>query len=218
MEGLFITLEGPEGAGKSTQIELLNSYLTKKGYQVVQTREPGGTTVGDRIREILLDNNLNNLEPKTELLLYCASRAQHILEVIKPALLEGKIVLCDRFSDATLAYQGYGRKIDIELIQQINRLSTAGLKPDLTFILDIDSEEGLHRAKGLDKDGFELGIGDRIENEKLEFHKRVRSGYLDLAKMEDRFEVIDANHSVDDIFKVLVQKLEERLVENEDSK
>lgn len=133
MKGLFITLEGPEGAGKSTQIELLNKYFSEQGYEVVQTREPGGTEIGSRIRNILLDSNLDNLEPKTELLLYAASRAQHVNEVIKPALKEGKVIICDRFSDATLAYQGYGRRLDKDLILKLNQMATGGLEPDLTF-------------------------------------------------------------------------------------
>jgi dTMP kinase len=218
MNGLFITLEGPEGSGKTTQIKLLNSYLTEIGYNVVQTREPGGTKVGDRIREILLDSQLEDIKPKTELLLYSASRAQHVTEVIKPALKEGKVVLCDRFSDATLAYQGYGRQINKDLIKGVNEVATGGLKPDLTFLLDIEPEVGLVRAKNLAKDSTEVGIGDRIENEDLTFHQQVRAGYLNLAKKEERFEVVDAKQSVDEIFQYLIGKLEERLRIYEDSK
>ncbi|KXS45828.1 MAG: dTMP kinase [Candidatus Frackibacter sp. T328-2] len=218
MKGLFITLEGPEGAGKSTQIDLLASYLLKKGYQVVKTREPGGTKVGDRIREVLLDDKLHNLQPKTELMLYSASRVQHVIEVIKPALGEGKVVLCDRFSDATLAYQGCGRQLNMELIKRLNLMSTTGLQPDITFILDIKPEVGLQRARDLAQDNSEKGVGDRIEKEKISFHQRVRNGYLDLAKQEDRFEVIDAHQDVETIFKRLVNRIEKRLISDEDSK
>lgn len=209
MKGLFITLEGPEGAGKSTQIELLNKYFSEQGYEVVQTREPGGTEIGSRIRNILLDSNLDNLEPKTELLLYAASRAQHVNEVIKPALKEGKVIICDRFSDATLAYQGYGRRLDKDLILKLNQMATGGLEPDLTFLLDIEPEEGLLRTKN--------EVRDRIEREDLSFHQQVRDGYLKLAEKKSRFEVIDGSQSIENIFDNLIETLEERLELNEDS-
>ncbi|MBM7623943.1 dTMP kinase [Sporohalobacter salinus] len=210
MKGLFITLEGPEGAGKSTQIELLSEYFNECGYKVVTTREPGGTEVGNRIRKILLDSDLDNLESKTELLLYAASRAQHVIEVIKPELKKGKVVICDRFVDATMAYQGFGRKLDKDLIQELNRLATGGLEPDLTFLLDIESEKGLLRTKGKAK--------DRIESEDLFFHQQVRNGYLKLAKEKSRFEVIDGSQDIKSVSASLIKSLEARLEINEDSK
>ncbi|MCK8824502.1 dTMP kinase [Fuchsiella alkaliacetigena] len=214
MEGLFITLEGVEGSGKSTQIEVLAKYLIQKNYSVLKTREPGGTEIGDRIREILLDTNLDNLSDKTELLLYFASRAQHVVEVIKPSLQKNKVVLCDRFGDSTLAYQGYARGIGLELIKELEQLTIGDLKPDLTFLLDIDPEVGLARARNLTKAKF----GDRIESETIEFHQRVRAGYLNLAKNNNRFEIINANLAKEKVSAELLKRLKVRLEDYEDSK
>ncbi|MGM0471062.1 MAG: dTMP kinase [Bacillota bacterium] len=213
MKGLLITVEGPEGAGKTTQLKLLASDLEELGYEVLSTREPGGTKVGDRIRSILLDSQLSNLEAKTELLLYAASRAQHVTEVIKPALKAGKVVLCDRFIDATMAYQGYGRKLDQGLIKQLNEIATAGLEPDLTLLLDIVPEVGLRRAKksSQELDGS-LVAGDRIEQEKLNFHQQVREGYLELAaRFNERFVVIDANDDQEEVHRQLIATVKGRL-------
>jgi dTMP kinase len=192
MRGSFITFEGIEGTGKSTQIALLAKHLTALGKSVVLTREPGGTPIGDQVRRVLLDPANSALDPKAELLLYAASRAQHLAELIAPALAAGKVVLCDRFSDATLAYQGYGRGIDRELIISLDRLVTGGMRPDLTVLLDIKTAAGLARARsrnstaGLESEG-------RFENEELAFHDRVRQGYLALAKQDPgRFRIIDA--------------------------
>ena len=148
MMGTFITFEGIEGSGKSTQISLLANYLTARGIRHVLTREPGGTVIGDQIRKILLDPANRLLDPTAELLLYGASRAQHLREIILPALASGMIVLCDRFSDATLAYQGYGRGLDIELIRSLDRIVTAGMRPDLTVLFDIEAIRGITRARG----------------------------------------------------------------------
>ncbi|OGQ34385.1 MAG: dTMP kinase [Deltaproteobacteria bacterium RIFCSPHIGHO2_12_FULL_43_9] len=204
MKGLFITLEGVEGCGKSTQIRLLSRFLTEKGIAHVVTREPGGTEIGDKVRKILLDVSNLRMEPLTELLLYAASRAQHVLEVIRPAILGGKIVLCDRFFDSTLAYQGHARGIDPELVKRSIEIATDGLKPDLTFLLDIPAEVGIERAT-------KKGV-DRLEGEDLVFHKRVRQGFLGLAKNEPhRILVVDATCGVDELQTKLRHILEEKL-------
>jgi dTMP kinase len=183
MPGTFITFEGIEGSGKSTQITLLHAHLTQNGFEVTLTREPGGTPVGDRIRKILLDPANKALDPTAELLLYAASRAQHISEVILPALAAGRIVLCDRFSDATLAYQGYGRGLSIQMIGELDRIVTAGLKPQLTILFDIDARTGLGRARGRNtRKGLQAEA--RFENENITFHTRVRDGYFLLASRE----------------------------------
>jgi dTMP kinase len=183
MPGTFITFEGIEGSGKSTQITLLYDYLTRSGRTVALTREPGGTAIGDRIRKILLDPANKTLDPTAELLLYAASRAQHIREVIQPALDSGRIVLCDRFSDATLAYQGYGRGLSIQVIGELDRIVTARLRPHLTVLFDIDARTGLGRARGRNaKKG--LAAEARFENEDIMFHTRVRDGYFLLASSE----------------------------------
>ena len=196
MRGRFITFEGVEGSGKTTQISLLADYFREAGKQVTLSREPGGTAIGDQIRKILLDPGNKSLDPTAELLLYSASRAQHLREVIIPALDAGRIVLCDRFSDATLAYQGYGRGLDLEKIAALDRIVTAELRPHLTLLLDIESEAGLSRARGRNaSSGLELEA--RFENEALAFHERVRRGYLALAKREtDRMRVVDASRAV----------------------
>lgn len=182
--GTFVTLEGPEGAGKTTQVKLLSKQLTKLGVPHVVTRDPGGTPLGKQVRRILLTPGIN-VAPMTELLLYQADRAQHVAEVIKPALEEGKLVLCDRFIDSSIAYQGYGRNIDMKLIKDLNELSTGGLRPVLTILFDIQSEDGLSR--------LHPGGHDRIEREALDFHTRVRKGYLELAELEpERWRILDA--------------------------
>jgi dTMP kinase len=182
-KGFFITFEGCEGCGKSTQSNLLYQYLKKKGLNVVHTREPGGTRAAESIRKVLLDPR-NSITPLAELLLYEASRAQHAAEVILPALKAGSIVICDRFTDATLAYQGYARGLDLDTIQKLNRIATQGLVPDLTILLDIAVEEGLAKARGLKKGSF--ATGDRLEREDVSFHRKVRKGYLALARKEPK--------------------------------
>lgn len=201
MQGIFITFEGIEGSGKSTQISLLHDYLLAQGRRVTLTREPGGTPIGDKIRNILLDPANKALDHMAELLLYAASRAQHLSEVILPSLAAGNVVLCDRFSDATLAYQGYGRGMSIPVIQELDRIVTAGLKPQLTILLDIDARTGLGRARGRNaKKG--LHGEARFENEDIAFHTRVRDGYFLLANQEpQRIKLVNAARSPEDVFK-----------------
>lgn len=191
MRGPFITFEGIEGSGKSTQIALLAKHLTESGMRITLTREPGGTPIGDQIRKILLDPANGMLDPTAELLLYAASRAQHLHEIIQPSLAEGTAVLCDRFSDATLAYQGKGRGLDQEIIRSLDRIVTAGLRPDLTLLFDIDPALGIARARGRNENrGLEAEA--RFENEELAFHDRVRQGYLALAAQEPaRIRIVD---------------------------
>ncbi len=182
--GLFITFEGIEGCGKTTQIGHLASYLNERNHPFLLTREPGGTLIGDRIRQILLSSENARMEPLTELFLYLAARTQHIREIILPALREGKTVLCDRFADATLAYQGYGRGLDLNWIEEIQQPIVAEVKPHLTFLLDLPVEEGLKRAwKRMENQKVKE---DRFEKENLSFHERVREGYLVLARKDPR--------------------------------
>lgn len=193
MTGTFITFEGIEGSGKSTQIALLANYLTARGIRNVLTREPGGTLIGDQVRKILLDPANRSLDPAAELLLYAASRAQHLREIILPALANGMTILCDRFSDATLAYQGYGRGLDIEMIRSLDRIVTTGMRPDLTILFDIEATMGISRARGRNN-SLGLEAEARFENEALAFHDRVRQGYLKLVAQEpDRIRIVDAS-------------------------
>ncbi len=175
MKGKFITFEGSEGSGKSTQSKLLCGYLKKKGYKVIFLREPGGTKISEKIRQILLDNKNDGMSRECEMLLYMAARAQLVREVILPALKSAKIVVCDRFLDSTLAYQGYGLGLGIKAIKYIGNIATAGLKPDLTVFLDLPIEKGLRHRKFKE---------DRIEKRALSYHSRVRRGYLKLAGLE----------------------------------
>ena len=175
--GLFISLEGGEGSGKSTQGRLIKRYLVQKGYQVITTIEPGGTEIGNQIRDILLSPSNKKMIPLTELFLYLSSRAQIVQEIIQPALTQGKAVLCDRYADSSVAYQGVGRKLGVDRVKRFNSIATTGLEPDLTFFFDIDPKLGLsRRAKSA------RGKMDRLEKERLAFHHRVRKGYLALAK------------------------------------
>jgi len=202
---MFITFEGSEGSGKTTQAKLLTQALQKKGFDVIHTHEPGGTKISEKIRKILLEPENSNISALTELLLYLSSRAQHVDEVIKPALDSGKIVICDRFVDATLAYQGYGRGLNKELIQKLNSEVSQGIKPDLTFVLDIDPAEGLKKAINLHKDIYPAGKGDRIEQEQLEFHHRVRDGYLEMAKQEpQRIKIIPRQKDISQIHQIIL--------------
>jgi dTMP kinase len=178
---LFITLEGPEGSGKTTHAKLLKDYLVDAGYSVVHTREPGGNPVAEAIRHILLSPD-NRVHPITELLLYEAARNQHTQDVIIPALGSDRVVICERYTDATVAYQGYGRGIDLKIVASLNRIATDGIKPDLTIYLDIDADEGLAKARR--KDDFV--DGDRMEKESVVFHRKVRQGYLKSARRESR--------------------------------
>ena len=177
MKGKFITFEGSEGCGKSTQSRLLAQFLKHKGYKVLHLREPGGVKISEKIRKILLDCKNDSMSAECEMLLYMAARAQVVKEIIKPALGKGIIVVCDRFLDSTLAYQGYGLGIDVQLIKEIGQFATQGIKPDITIFLDLPIKHGLrHRKDCL----------DRIEKRPLSYHSRVRNGYLTLAKREPR--------------------------------
>ena len=198
MKGLFISFEGIEGTGKTIQSRLLYEYLVKNGYNVILTEEPGGTRIGLKIRNVLLSVENKEITPVTELLLYNASRAQHLKELILPALNEGGIVITDRFSDSTVAYQGYGRGIDLKLIDSLERMVTEGLKPDITLLLDLDVETGLLRNKGINKT-------DRLELEDIEFHKRVMDGYRQIAAREpERIKLIDGSGSIEEIQRKII--------------
>lgn len=193
----LITFEGIEGSGKSTQIRLLESYLRDQGKEVVVTREPGGCRIADDIRRILLDPSNHRLCATAELLLYAAARAQHVNEVLRPALARGAVVLCDRYIDATVAYQGYGRGLDQQLITQLNAVASDNLIPDLTLIFDLPVEIGLSRA--LSRNAATTANEGRFEAESLIFHSRIRDGYLQLTKEAGRFRVIDANGTPDTV-------------------
>ena len=209
---LFITFEGVEGSGKTTQIDRLKRYLTRKGIPCKVTREPGGPPISEKIRKILLDPDHREMLPLSELFLYEASRAQHIKEVIKPFLKKGGVILCDRFNDATLAYQGYGRKTDRELIRKLNRLSSQGIKPDLTFLLDCPSDIGLKRALQRNRTLKNEREG-RFEKEKIQFHHRVRKGYLAIARKEPRrVKVIDTRAGEEKVFEKIREIVDELLV------
>ena len=197
MTGKFITFEGGEGCGKSTQIKLLAAALEEHGYDVLQVREPGGTVVGERIRDILLAKESTALDSMAELMLYEAARAQICYEVIRPALDAGKIVLCDRFYDSTIAYQGHGRGLDVALIRKLNEAAVDGLAPDMTLMLFIDPVEGLRRAMGVTGGD---GEGDRIEAAGLAFHQRVHDGFARIAMEEpDRVFVVGAQGSIEEV-------------------
>ncbi len=205
---MFITLEGIEGSGKTTQIGYLVGFFENRGNPCVTTREPGGTAIGNKIRAILLDPERKDMDAKTELLLYMADRAHHIHSLIKPSLSAGKTVLCDRYFDATLVYQGYARGLDIGLIKKLHSLLFDDLKPDVTILLDLPPQLGLKRAWKQLTNGQRSNKEGRFEEEKLEFHQRVRAGYLELAKAEpERFHIIDAaqdEHLVrDNILKII---------------
>jgi dTMP kinase len=191
--GIFVTFEGGEGVGKTTQIALLARAFEKEGRRVVVTREPGGSALANRIRSLLLDPKMHGLVPLAELFLYEASRAQHVHDVVAPALAAGRVVICDRFADSTIVYQGAGRKLGAALVASLNQVATGGLKPDLTLLLDLDPRIGLARVGA-------RGILDRMEKEKLTFHRALRKGYLALAKKEPRrVKVMDASQSRDQL-------------------
>jgi dTMP kinase len=201
--GTFLTLEGPEGAGKTTQSRLLVEYLRDAGHTVVHTREPGGTPIGEQVRTLLLDPAHREMAARTEMLLFAASRAQLVADVIVPALAQGALVVCERYVDASVAYQGVGRGLGVEAVRSVNAAATGGLSPDLTLLLDVDPAAGLRRAHGSSRaseaeSGW--GGGDRLEREAPAFHARVREGFLALARNEPhRIRVIDARGPVDDV-------------------
>jgi len=202
--GIFISLDGVEGCGKSTQAKLLADYMRKLSYTVVLTREPGGTPIAEQIRGILLDPKNAKMTITTELLLYLASRAQHTSEIIIPALSDGKVVICERFSHATFVYQGYVRGFDLSILKQINKVATGGLEPDLTLILDIDPKIGFSRKSGTSP--------DRIEKEDIEFHNKVREGYIKIAHEDPlRMKIINAENSIQHVHLCIKGQVEQKL-------
>jgi dTMP kinase len=204
--GLFITFEGPEGSGKTTQMHLLARYLQAGGYEPLITREPGGTPIGDRVRAILLDPVHEEMAASTEFLLFSAARAQHVRQVIAPYLAQGGIVLCDRFADSSLAYQGYGYELDLAAVLSITEFATGGLVPDLSFYLDLPVEIGLRRKVGGDGDDW-----NRMEQKGIDYHQRVRAGYLAMTAQDpDRWVVVDATASLSDIQAVIQRAIGER--------
>ena len=195
-KGLFITFEGADGCGKTTQLNLLKDYLTAKGYAVILTREPGGKGLGEKIREILLNYD-GKVADRCESFLFLADRAQNIETIVKPAIESGKIVLCDRHTDSSVAYQGYGRGLDIEQIKMLNNLATGGKQPDLTLVFDVDIETSMQRV-GNEK--------DRMESSGKEFFNRVRYGYLEMAKQEpERLKIVDSTKSIDKVHKRVIE-------------
>lgn len=204
---MFITLEGPDGSGKTSQVTPLSDFLTQQGFSVIITREPGGTAIGDQVRQILGDLQNTKMHPRTETLLFLSARAQLVEQVIKPHLKNGYIVLCDRYADSTMAYQGYGHQNDLKQIESLINFATGGLKPELTLLLDLDVEEGLRRKVH----GREW---NRLDAYSLEFHQRVRQGYLKLAAAEpERWVKIDAGLPAEEvqenIRKAIISRLNE---------
>lgn len=205
---LFITFEGPEGGGKTTQLRLLGATLEQQGQQVIATREPGGTPIGNAIRAILLDPHYTTMSPRAEALLFNAARAQLVDEIIEPALAAGQVVLCDRFADSTLAYQGYGRNLSLADLQTLIAYATLRIRPHLTVFLDISAEAGLHRKR----QGAEW---NRMEAEQLAFHQRVRDGFFALMAAEpDRWLVVDAIQSIEQVQQIIWQRVKPLLRDN----
>lgn len=206
---MFVTFEGIEGSGKSTQLKRAGEWLRSRGRRVVETKEPGGTPSANRIREILLDTR-SVLDPVAEVFLFAASRRQHVIEVIQPALQRGEVVLCDRFTDSTLAYQGFGRRLDLDRLRALNRWATGELQPHLTLLFDLPEETGLTRARSRNS-AAPVDEG-RFEAEDVRFHRRVREGYLAMAVAEpERYVVVDGTGTADEVFARTRAVLEERL-------
>jgi len=201
MKGIFITIEGGDGSGKSTQIDLLMSYFNEHGFSVLLTREPGGTSISEKIREVILDSNNMEMANMTEVLLYAAARAQHVAEFIKPNIENGKVVICDRFVDSSVVYQGYARDVGIDAVENINSYATQGLLPDLTILLDLPPDLGLSRKKNQQ-------ALDRLELQSDTFHLRVNEGYRLLAKRHpSRILVVDATKSIEDIHLIILEAI-----------
>lgn len=208
MRGLFITLEGPEGAGKTTQARLLYQRL-HPGYPILRTREPGGTPIGERIRALVLDEGQREMTAQTEMLLFAAARAQFVQEVVEPALQAGRLVLSERYVDASLAYQGYARGLGVDVVRQVNAVASRGLMPDLTFLLDVDPTVGLARAREATGKQSHREQGDRLEQEDVAFHVRVREGFLLLAREEPtRVRVVDGNRDPRAVHEEIVGEVE----------
>jgi len=205
MSGLFITFEGGEGGGKTTQSRRLKAELEAMGREVILTREPGGTPEAEKIRDLLVQRDGGNWTPLAECLLFFTARQMHVETLIKPALAEGKIVICDRFTDSTIAYQGYGHGFDIPTIHQIEKIALGNFKPDITFILDLPVNDGLTRSiKQKNNAAGKENTEDRFEKLKTDFHEKLRQGFLDIAqKNKNRCVVIDATHSVNDIYNLI---------------
>ena len=207
---LFITFEGPEGSGKSTQIERLDAYLSRHGHEVACTREPGGTSIGERIRDILHDVVHMEMAPQTEILLYSASRAQLVAQCIVPLLAAGKIVLCDRYAESTYAYQGFGHGLNLNTLRHITRFATGGLQPDLIIYLDLPVEEGLARKRQANAAGE--GEWNRMDQLTLDFHLRVRDGYLSLAQAApEQWRIIDARRSEDQVHQAICDAVHSKI-------
>jgi dTMP kinase len=210
----FITFEGPDGSGKTTQLQSLHRYLVRAGWPILLVREPGGTDIGDQIRAVLHDTRNVSMLPNAEVLLYSASRAQLVGQVIRPALEGGSVVLCDRYAEATMAYQGYGHRLDLELVQAITTFATGGLRPDLIVYLDIAVEEGLRRRKS----SFQAGEGEwnRMDQKELNFHRRARAGYLQMAAAEpERWFVLDATRSIASLQRSIRRRVKRLLMEKQ---
>mgnify|MGYP002545312105 CR=1 FL=1 len=204
-KGLFISVEGPDGSGKSTQIKNIRQFFKDKGIDIVFTREPGGTAIGERIRDVILDRQYQEMCPMTEAMLYAAARAQHVHQVIKPALAQGKIVICDRFVDSSIAYQGAARGLGTGRIMEINSFALCGIMPDMTLFFDLPPEKGILRKKN----EHEL---DRLEAEKIDFHKKVYAGYKKLCKdYPERIEVIDADDTVENVHNNVIEAVDRLL-------
>ena len=204
---MFITIEGPEGSGKTTAVDTAVKELEKMGYQIVRTREPGGTPIAEQIRNVILDKNNTAMDQRTEALLYAASRRQHLVEKVWPALKEGKIVICDRYLDSSLAYQGGARGLGVDNILQVNSFATEGTFPDLTLLFDIDPKLGLARIAA--NSNREV---NRLDLEKIEFHNKVRNAFLELAKRyPERFVVIDASQSREEVAKKTLEVMLSRI-------
>jgi len=200
MSGYFLAMEGIEGSGKTTQLRRLAGRLREGGRPIITTKEPGGTPLANRIRTILLDPQEEGMDPLTELFLYVASRRQHVVEIIKPSLDSGAIVLCDRYVDATLAYQGFGRLLDLDRLRALNDWATDSIAPDLTLIYDLHEAVGLARARKRNELSSQSQDESRLEGEDLRFHRRVREGYLALAEAKpERYAVIDAEGTIDEV-------------------
>ncbi|VDN47720.1 thymidylate kinase [Petrocella atlantisensis] len=201
MKGIFITIEGGDGSGKSTQIDLLMSYFDEHGFKVLLTREPGGTPISEKIRAVILDSNNMEMDNMTEVLLYAAARAQHVAEFIKPSIEQGKVVICDRFVDSSVVYQGYARGVGIDAVENINSYATLGLIPDLTILLDLPPDLGLFRKKNQQ-------ALDRLELESDAFHLKVNEGYRLLAKRhQNRILTVDATKSIEDIHQIILEAI-----------
>lgn len=210
---LFVTIEGPEGSGKTTIGKKIVEKLINDGYEVIYTREPGGIEIAEQIRQVILDVNNTNMDPRTEALLYAASRRQHLIEKIVPAIKNNKIIICDRFVDSSLAYQGHARKLGIDNVYEINKFAIDTLMPDLTLLFDIDPKVGLDRINA-----NKLREVNRLDLEQLEFHKLVREGFLIIQEREpNRVKRVDANQSIDDVFNDAYQLIEKAIKEKHEN-